>query len=251
MCIGIWSLEHPEYALVLCTNRDEFLDRPTQNAHFHSFETQDLDRPASDGQVLSGRDVQAGGSCTNITEPARNYNTSRGSLVSSFLLSQSSHPLEDEVGKIVPEDANYAGFNLLLFAPSPSLEADTSDASSMSIRYDALLVTNHGGGGALTSRPLQANERICGGVSNGVDGAGGDPWPKVQHATQGFGDAVSKLPAGTSEAELTEHLFNLLAWVPISFIYVSLSFPHPLCISSIRSHPFFSHTPLPKLPPRP
>ncbi|CAA7262816.1 unnamed protein product [Cyclocybe aegerita] len=151
---------------------------------------------------------------TNITEPARNYNTSRGSLVSSFLLSQSSHPLEDEVGKIVPEDANYAGFNLLLFAPSPSLEVDRSDASSMPIHYDALLVTNHGGGGTLTSRPFLPNERVCGGISNGVDGAGADPWPKVQHATQDFGDAVRGLPAGASEAELTEHLFNLLAWHP-------------------------------------
>jgi hypothetical protein len=56
---------------------------------------------------------------TNIAEPStlNGYSTSRGSLVSSFLLSRSTHPLQDEIGTIVPQDASYAGFNLLLLEP--------------------------------------------------------------------------------------------------------------------------------------
>ncbi|KAF8956526.1 NRDE protein-domain-containing protein [Flammula alnicola] len=216
MCIGIWTLKHPEYALILCTNRDEFLDRPTQNAHFHSFGNEA--NPDNSGQILSGRDLQAGGSwfglnrsgrvalLTNITEPVKAYNTSRGYLVSSFLLSHSSHPLEDEIGNIVPEDAQFAGFNLLLLAP-------TVDPNG-SIQYESLFVTNHGGGGSLTSRPLSSNECSCGGLSNGVDGAEANVWPKVQHATEDFDAVLQTSTPDETEAELTEHLFQLLTWHP-------------------------------------
>ena len=47
---------------ILCTNRDEFLDRPTQNAEFHSFGAV-TDQPH---QVLSGRDELAGGTWFGI-----------------------------------------------------------------------------------------------------------------------------------------------------------------------------------------
>jgi len=62
------------------------------------------------------------------------FDSSRGYIVSSFLLSDSSHPLEDEVGKILPQDAKFAGFNLLLLAPTIQ--------STNSLRFDASLVTN-------------------------------------------------------------------------------------------------------------
>uniref|UniRef100_A0A8H7XQL1 NRDE family protein n=1 Tax=Psilocybe cubensis TaxID=181762 RepID=A0A8H7XQL1_PSICU len=205
---------------ILFTNRDEFLDRPTQDAHFHSFG--DESNPDSSAQILSGRDVQAGGSwfginrsgrvalLTNITEPAKTYNTSRGYLVSSFLLSDSSHPLQDEIGKIIPEDALFAGFNLLLLAPTLN--------ENGTIRYDSLFVTNHGGGGTLTSRPLHPNELSSGAMSNGIDGEGAELWPKVRHATEDFNATLHTLAPGQSESELTEHLFELLAWHPTTSI---------------------------------
>ncbi|KAJ3547054.1 hypothetical protein NMY22_g1813 [Coprinellus aureogranulatus] len=188
MCIAVWTLEHPDYALILGENRDEFLDRPTQNAHWHNFgqDLQDVE-----GDVLSGRDMQAGGSwfglnkagrvaiLTNITEPMAQYKSTRGYLISSFLLSKSNHPLEDELGTIVAPDSVFAGFNLLLLAPSLR-------PGSNSISYDALYVTNHGGGGVLTSRSLTPSERACGCMSNGVDGKGADDWPKVRHAIDDF-----------------------------------------------------------------
>jgi len=209
MCIGIWTLEHPDYALILCTNRDETLDRPTQNAQFHSFGV-DIDPH----QVLSGRDELAGGSwfginrsgrvalLTNITEPFKRYDTSRGDLVSSFLL---SNPLEEVV---VDDVKKFAGFNLLLLVP-------TFDSSgSILLRYESLLLTNHGGGGPVTSRTLSSSERSCGVLSNGVDGAGEKLWPKVQHATDQFPVVVSTRSADPTDAELIDHLFQLLAWQP-------------------------------------
>ncbi|KAF9527515.1 NRDE protein-domain-containing protein [Crepidotus variabilis] len=222
MCIGVWTLEHAKYALIICTNRDEFLDRPTQNAHYHSFASNsDPNLNDCSGPILSGRDVQAGGSwfginklgraalLTNITEPAHKYKTSRGSLVSSFLLSESLHPLEGEIGQTQPEDANYAGFNLLLLAPTVKVESGAEP-----IQYTSLRITNHGGGGTLTSRPLEFRERSCGCISNGVDHAGADQWPKVQHATNDFDRVLRSLSPDTTETELTEELFNVLTWHP-------------------------------------
>ena len=170
---------------------------------------------------------------TNITEPSRKYNTSRGALVSSFLLSTSSHPLEDEVGKIVPKDSNFAGFNLLLLAPVVQ--------SDETIKYDSLYVTNHGGGGELESRLLAPIECSCGGMSNGVDGAGASSWPKVRQATDDFASLLQSLETPSKkesdeeeESALVEGIFRILSWV-FPFVYLSVCLflgPRPLRIPS-------------------
>lgn len=127
-------------------------------------------------------------------------------MVSSFLLSDSSRPLEDEVGKIIPQDAKFAGFNLLLLAPAT--EADSE------LAFDGVFVTNNGSGGTLTTRPLTAQERPCGAFSNGIDGEGRADWPKVEHAAADFDVVLQSLTPDMKEAELTDRLFELLAWVP-------------------------------------
>ena len=93
MCVGFWSLEHPEYALyvarapslvpipfclrltghtarILCSNKDEYLSRPTAPAHFHAFEVP-VDAGAPErrprGSVLSGRDLRGGGTWLGIS----------------------------------------------------------------------------------------------------------------------------------------------------------------------------------------
>ncbi|KAF8349596.1 NRDE protein-domain-containing protein [Amanita rubescens] len=214
MCIGTWTLEHPEYALILCSNRDESLDRPTQSAHFHSFAKESSDSP---GLVLSGLDERAGGTwvginragrvalLTNITEAASNFGTSRGVLVSSFLLSDGSLPLEQEAGRIATRDTKFSGFNLMLFAPLMK--------SDGTISYESLLATNHGAGGVLTSRPLSEDERCCGGVSNGIDEAGGSDWPKVKRATNDFDAVFQSLSPDHAETELVDRLMDIFAWV--------------------------------------
>jgi len=126
-------------------------------------------------------------------------------LVSSFLLSDGSLPLEQEAGRIATRDTNFSGFNLMLFAPLMK--------SDGSISYESLFVTNHGAGGVLTSRPLSEDERRCGGVSNGIDEAGGSDWPKVKRATKDFDAVFQSLSPDHSETELVDRLMDIIAWV--------------------------------------
>ncbi|KAG1727163.1 NRDE protein-domain-containing protein [Suillus paluster] len=212
MCVGFYTLEHPEYALVLCSNRDEYLQRPTDLACFHSFEKLE-GHSLSEGNVLSGVDVRAGGTwlgvsrtgkvafLTNITEEYRTYGSSRGDLVASFL---SSTSLEEDVHSLIPSDAKYAGFNLLLLAPSARGEHDLS--------FDGTYVTNHGGGGTIVVRPLSDAERRCGGMSNGIDGKGAETWPKIQHGLHSFKAIMNAVLPSTPEKELADNLFELLTW---------------------------------------
>lgn len=111
-----WQVDE-DYPLVVCANRDEFLSRPTQPAHFWQ------DHP----HIFAGRDLQGGGSwmgisrygrfaaVTNIRNPADNRENapSRGDLVSRFL--QQDIPALDYCIEMNPGADAYNGFNLLLF----------------------------------------------------------------------------------------------------------------------------------------
>ncbi|KAK0187702.1 NRDE protein-domain-containing protein [Armillaria mellea] len=185
MCIAFWTLEHPDYALILCTNRDEFLDRPTLDAHFHSFGG----NSSGEEDVLSGIDVLGGGTwfgmtragrialLTNITEPPppRPFALSRGSLVSSHLLSAAP----------APRDTPFAGFNLLLLVPRGG-------------GFAAEFVSNGGAGGAIERRAGDPT----GGFSNAVDGE--EQWDKVVRGQRAFEGVVE------GGGDLVEKLFGLL-----------------------------------------
>ena len=92
---------------ILCTNRDEYLSRPTTTAYWHSFEfpineqdacTEESNNSSNKGSVLSGRDLRAGGTWLGINrhgdvaflcvplrapEPCK---TERNSMSDNFLL---------------------------------------------------------------------------------------------------------------------------------------------------------------------
>lgn len=129
--------------------------------------------------------------------------SSRGYLVSSYLLSDPARSLDDEVQTLTGQDTQYSGFNLLLLSPS-------SQHGAQSLNYDAALVTNHGAGGAIESRPLTSAERSTGGISNGVDGQDAHEWPKVQRGIQSLKGFLGTLPTDIKEADLTDRLFELL-----------------------------------------
>jgi len=81
------------------------------------------------------------------------------------------------------------------------------------VRFDnVLFVTNRGSGGTLSTRPLSADERRCGGMSNGIDGAGATDWPKVKHAARDLDAILQSLNPETTDTELADRLFELLAW---------------------------------------
>ena len=92
MCIAILSTAHPDYALILISNRDEFLDRPTASAAWWV---------PPDENVLGGRDLlrKEQGTWLGVTKQGRiavltNFREesqpvleakSRGGIVTSFL----------------------------------------------------------------------------------------------------------------------------------------------------------------------
>lgn len=117
MCLILFSWDdHPNYRLVLATNRDEFYERPTAPATFWE------DAP----DVLAGRDEKAGGTwmgvtrtgrwaaITNVRDPDRRRPDapSRGHLVSRYLKGTLSPGTYARV--VADHAADYNGFNLLV-----------------------------------------------------------------------------------------------------------------------------------------
>ncbi|KAI4252404.1 MAG: hypothetical protein LQ352_004314 [Teloschistes flavicans] len=100
MCIALFSTAHPDYALVLINNRDEYLSRPTAPAEWW---------PAPNAHILGGRDLlrPVQGTWLGITKQGRlavltNYREelqvvqearSRGAMVNAFLMQDKRNPV--------------------------------------------------------------------------------------------------------------------------------------------------------------
>lgn len=116
MCLILFAWRaHPEHALVVAANRDEYFERPAQPAAFWD------DAP----ELLAGRDLSAQGtwlgvtragrfaSITNYRNPAERMATapSRGRLVTDFLTA--AHPPAAYFAGIAPQAQEYNGFSML------------------------------------------------------------------------------------------------------------------------------------------
>lgn len=119
-----------------------------------------------------------------------------------------------------PLQPKFAGFNLLVLSPSrtePKAHSGQQKEEKVSFTYNnAALVTNSGGGGAISCRLLAEHERRTGGLSNGVDGHGACDWPKVQEGQAELEELLNKLEAkenGIDEAELVDELFKIMLYV--------------------------------------
>lgn len=181
MCVILVSYKtHPDYKLVIAANRDEFHNRPSENAAFWA------DSP----DVLAGRDLTAGGTwlgvnragafaaVTNFREAGPGVDPSapsRGQLVSRFLRSGDSPATF--VASIRNEANQYAGFSLLV-----------SDGDSLTFH------SNRGPG------PRFLGPGVYGLSNHLLD----TPWPKVARGRE-------KLAAATGKGEaLASQLFTLL-----------------------------------------
>jgi len=117
MCLIVFAYNaHPKYKFIFAANRDEFYDRPTEQANYWK------DHP----ELLAGKDLQAGGTWMGITKQGRfaavtNYRDlknikedapSRGKLTLDFLIDNIS--AEKYYEKIKPALQDYNGFNLIL-----------------------------------------------------------------------------------------------------------------------------------------
>ncbi|KAG8772273.1 hypothetical protein FRC19_011228 [Serendipita sp. 401] len=236
MCVGFWTTNHPDYALILLNNRDEFLSRPAESATVHHFGK----KHSEEGdEIISGLDTKAGGTwlgisrhgrlamLTNITEEPIKRNTSRGNLVSSFLLSSTKETMQEHVEALteVPnteeerlEHRDYSGFNMLLISLAEEDDPAHSGIKGAILNYPKMtLVTNSGGGGPVTARWLDQEEIDIGGLSNGVDGKTMHLWTKVEQGKSALNQILEE-PL-ESEEQLMEKLFSILAIrsnVPVS-----------------------------------
>lgn len=116
MCLILFAWQaHPDYALVVAANRDEFFHRPTASAHFWTDQS----------GILAGRDLEQGGTWLGLKSDGRfaavtNFRKpgevvagapSRGLLISDFLTAAQSG--ETFLEAFTPGAARYNGFNLL------------------------------------------------------------------------------------------------------------------------------------------
>ncbi len=117
MCLVVFAHNsHSNYKFIFAANRDEFYDRPTEQADFWK----------EDPDLLAGRDLKAGGSWMGITKAGKfaaitNYRDlsnikenapTRGLLVTDYLMGNLSP--KDYYRKVKNDLSNYNGFNLIL-----------------------------------------------------------------------------------------------------------------------------------------
>lgn len=116
MCLIVFANNvHPNYKLIFAANRDEFYNRPSEQADYW------IEHP----DLLAGKDLQAGGTWFGITKQGkfaaitnyrdlknhRNDAPSRGKLTLDFLINDISP--EEYYKKLKPTIQEYNGFNLL------------------------------------------------------------------------------------------------------------------------------------------
>ena len=108
---------------------------------------------------------------------------------------------------------------MLIFVPHVS---ESASGGSWRLSYEIAKLSNNGGGNPIVSRTMTREERKGGAMSNGIDGKGGDEWPKVQDATRSlrevlkgdFDRAEDSDSCRRSDEELAEELFGILSqWV--------------------------------------
>lgn len=176
MCIAVLAIDHSRrFPLVLVSNRDEFFDRPATRMGWWM-------PPASETEVLSGRDQSSGGTwlglssagrlalLTNVRDPSRHEDTapSRGRLVPEWLTTDSP-PDRFWVRSAL---RGHNGFNLIA--------ADFA-------RGDCWWMSNH------ARSPVRLERGLFGLSNGGLD----EPWPKVSRLRAQVDAAMA---AATAEA---------------------------------------------------
>ncbi|KAL2538462.1 hypothetical protein Fot_19853 [Forsythia ovata] len=188
MCISvfIWN-SHPLYPLLLLLNRDEYHSRPTLPLGWWE-----------DGEILGGRDGEAGGTwlactkngrlafVTNVRELKSNFQAkSRGDLPVRFLKSKNSP--KEFAEELVGEADHYQGFNLIV-----------ADLCSMTMLY-------------ITNRPKDDGLSVIE-VSPGIHVLSNakldTPWPKAQRLQYSFKDLLDE--NGEAEISIEEMVANLM-----------------------------------------
>ncbi|KAH8154247.1 uncharacterized protein LAJ45_02015 [Morchella importuna] len=218
MCILLVTTAHPEYSLILLSNRDEFLHRPTARAAFweepnsHILSGRDLARPERGtwlGITRTGRLAVL----TNYREPtslAALAEKSRGAMVTSFLTSTTTDSSTSEWLHSLHATGDLhgvGGFSLLcgILRPKDIALGTLQPLAVISNRTPA------GDDGVENGATWIAGEKgETWGLSNSLFG---DPWPKVKRGEGILAEVVdTAVKEGKNEEELLESLFGVLSF---------------------------------------
>ncbi|CZT16333.1 related to mouse T10 protein [Ramularia collo-cygni] len=217
MCISVLSTAHPQYALVLISNRDEFVHRPTLRADW-------WDPPHQ--QVLGGRDLQRQerGTWLGITKQGRiailtnfreegvneNGQKSRGAMVNSYLtVPPDVHESEDEFAQRLINNVgihDVGGFTLLFGKlERPKSHNEPSEAKDL----PGLAVISNRTDSAKGLRRIATKIGETHGLSNSH--YGDNTWPKVVNGEKKLMQAISDdIPRNDSQSEFVEDLLAIL-----------------------------------------
>lgn len=202
MCLVALAIgQSARFPLVLVSNRDEFFDRPTSALNWW--------RPAPDGpEVLSGRDLQAGGSwlglsatgrlalVTNVRDglPPAPGAPSRGSLVTDWLVS--SEAFEPHWARLA--GAGHNGFNLI-----------AADLARGEWHWAGNRGGNQAASGGGSARAARAQAPVPQRLPPGLHGLSNatldTPWPKVQRLKAAVQAALEGAEAGRAQAHDLDH----------------------------------------------
>ncbi|KAA8898961.1 NRDE protein-domain-containing protein [Sphaerosporella brunnea] len=228
MCILLLSTAHPDYPLILLSNRDEFLHRPTQRATYweppyeHVFSGRDLARPEKGklsplwlhtfpaGTWLGVSKQGRLAILTNYREPSSAMaigEKSRGAMITSFLCSPDpvETPIRDWIHKVLEtgEMKGVGGFSMLCGTLRPNGEnlKELAVISNRTIHRDNGLETK--------AQWIGSKKGETRGLSNTLLD---QPWPKVEMGEKLLAEVVQKsVEEGVSEDELLERCFQVLS----------------------------------------
>ncbi len=177
MCLILvaWRV-HPKFPCVLAANRDEYFGRPSAEADWWP-----------QGNILAGRDLQAGGTWLGVTRAGRfaaltNFRDpasviaeapSRGALVSGFL--EAPWPTSQGLSELARRGEHCNAYNVLC-----------SDGQTLGV-YES------------TTRQSRLLESGVYALSNHLLDT---PWPKVLRAKSRLNEALLSLPNAASMLEL-------------------------------------------------
>ncbi|BGP43643.1 hypothetical protein JCM10449v2_007688 [Rhodotorula kratochvilovae] len=268
MCIVFFTAT-AHYSLIVASNRDEFLARPTTSAAWHAWDPAALaQEPSPAHHALSGLDLTAGGTWFGISLAPGNERTlrfatltnytetiepaprpSRGNLTRDFLdlpaASGNGDPLQDYLDRVDPTKGDYAGYNLLVgevaFPSSSSDESYTTRLGYISNRETP------------SKRARVLDDLGTDGHVHGLSNAtlevepGEEEWPKVKSGAAAVAEAVRRAEASAvEEEELVTGLYEALSTSHPSPIQHRLHLRHTVLVRPLCLDP---SAPLPLLPP--
>ncbi len=184
--------QHPKYPVIICANRDEFHQRPTQEMHV--WETPD---------ILAGKDLQAGGTWLGVTNTLSQPNSPVGfsALTNYRQVTENNSALSEHTlsrGELVVR---------ALQTPAGSMTAALEDGSD---RYQGFnLVYGQLSGNKSTlycyDSRLKKSTLLQDGVHSLCNGALDDIWPKMAK-----GQSLLENYIKSNHAIETQSLFQLM-----------------------------------------